>query len=97
MLIYSEILELGDKYGLPRLISLCELYISKEVERATTDGIEKAGIFTVVDCVRACARADCVRACARADCVRACARADCVRACARARVCVCANKTLHLA
>jgi hypothetical protein len=41
------ILELGDKYGLPRLISLCELYISKEVERATTDGIEKADINVV--------------------------------------------------
>jgi len=41
------ILELGNKYGVPRLISLCELYVSKEVERATTDGIEKADIDVV--------------------------------------------------
>jgi len=41
------ILELANEYHLPRLITLCELYISKEVERATTVGIEKAEIDIV--------------------------------------------------
>ncbi len=33
--------------GLPRLVTLCELYITKEVETATSDGIEKADIDVV--------------------------------------------------
>jgi len=38
------VMKLAHEYELQRLISLCELYISKEVEVATTDGIENAQI-----------------------------------------------------
>jgi len=38
------VMTLAHEYGLNRLISLCELYVSKEVEVATTDGIENAQI-----------------------------------------------------
>lgn len=41
------ILELANIYGVPRLITLCELYITKEVERATTDDIRKAEISVI--------------------------------------------------
>jgi len=42
-----SILELANQFGMPRLVNLCELYISKEVERATTNGIEKADIDVI--------------------------------------------------
>ena len=41
------ILELSNKYVTPRLMILCELYISKEVERATSDSIAKADVDVV--------------------------------------------------
>ena len=81
------ILVLADEYCVPRLGNLCELYITKEVDRHCTKQIEKSDIDVVgllntaevsnCVCVRACVRA---RACV---CVFLCA---CVRACKR--VCV---------
>jgi Rho family protein len=41
------ILILADKFQVPRLITLCELYISKDVEKATADSILKANIDVV--------------------------------------------------
>ena len=41
------ILELSNKYVLPRLMALCELYISKEVERATAESITQADVDVV--------------------------------------------------
>eukprot|EP01126_Amoeba_proteus_P054190 TRINITY_DN6652_c0_g1_i11.p1 TRINITY_DN6652_c0_g1~~TRINITY_DN6652_c0_g1_i11.p1 ORF type:complete len:632 (-),score=135.07 TRINITY_DN6652_c0_g1_i11:348-2243(-) len=41
------ILELANCYALPRLVTLCELYISKMVERATKDDITKAEISVI--------------------------------------------------
>ena len=41
------ILELSNKYVMPRLMMLCELYISKEVERATAKSIAKADVDVV--------------------------------------------------
>jgi len=41
------ILELANEYCIDRLITLCELYISKEVDRAIANGIEKAEINVV--------------------------------------------------
>jgi len=41
------ILELANRYGAPRLLSLCELYISKEVEIATRENIEKSEIDVI--------------------------------------------------
>lgn len=38
---------LADQFGLTRLVSLCELYITKEVERAVTDQIAKADIDVI--------------------------------------------------
>ena len=38
------ILELSDKYVVPRLMTMCELYMSKEVEKATTKSIAKADV-----------------------------------------------------
>ncbi|XP_064402043.1 rho-related protein racA-like [Halichondria panicea] len=38
------ILELANRYVMSRLMSLCELYISKHVERATKDSIAKANV-----------------------------------------------------
>ena len=38
------ILELGNQYVMPRLTALCELYISKHVERATSDSIAQSDI-----------------------------------------------------
>jgi len=41
------ILVLANEYGLTRLITLCELYISKQVEVATTNDITKAEIDVI--------------------------------------------------
>jgi Rho family protein len=41
------ILVLSNEYCIERLITLCELYISKEVDRAIADGIEKADINVI--------------------------------------------------
>jgi len=41
------IMLLADRFGISRLVTLCELYISKAVEKATTDGIEKADIDVI--------------------------------------------------
>eukprot|EP01087_Luapelamoeba_hula_P022770 TRINITY_DN8241_c0_g1_i1.p1 TRINITY_DN8241_c0_g1~~TRINITY_DN8241_c0_g1_i1.p1 ORF type:complete len:756 (+),score=147.38 TRINITY_DN8241_c0_g1_i1:39-2306(+) len=41
------IMILANKYGLPRLVTLCELYISKEIEAATRQDIVKADIDVV--------------------------------------------------
>eukprot|EP01127_Copromyxa_protea_P013061 TRINITY_DN3470_c0_g1_i1.p1 TRINITY_DN3470_c0_g1~~TRINITY_DN3470_c0_g1_i1.p1 ORF type:complete len:592 (-),score=112.57 TRINITY_DN3470_c0_g1_i1:19-1794(-) len=41
------LLELSDIYGVPRLLTLCELYITKEVERATAEDIKNSDISVV--------------------------------------------------
>ncbi len=41
-----KILVLANEYMSERLVTLCELYISKEVDRAIANGIEKADILT---------------------------------------------------
>jgi len=41
------IVVLANKYGIPRLITLCELYISKQVEVATKDDIANADIDVI--------------------------------------------------
>lgn len=41
------ILELSNCYILPRLMALCELYISKEVERVTAVSIAQAEVDTI--------------------------------------------------
>ena len=41
------ILELSDKYVIPRLMALCEFYVSKEVEKATTQSIAEADVDVV--------------------------------------------------
>ena len=38
------ILELANQYVMPRLTALCELYISKHVERATSNSIAQADV-----------------------------------------------------
>ena len=38
------ILELANQYVMPRLTALCELYISKHVERATSESIAQADV-----------------------------------------------------
>ena len=38
------ILDLSNRYVLPRLTSLCELYIAKHVERATAESIAQAEV-----------------------------------------------------
>ena len=38
------ILELANQYVMPRLSALCELYISKYVERATSDSIAQSDV-----------------------------------------------------
>lgn len=43
----TGILVLANEYCIERLITLCELYISKEVDRAIANGIEKAEINVV--------------------------------------------------
>jgi Rho family protein len=41
------ILELSNLYVTPRLMALCELYISKEVERVTADSIAQAEVNVI--------------------------------------------------
>ena len=41
------ILELSDKYVMPRLMALCELYVSKVVEKATAQSIAEADVDVV--------------------------------------------------
>ena len=41
------LLQLADLYCLPRLVNLCELYITKEVERSVSKNIEKSEIDVV--------------------------------------------------
>ena len=41
------ILDLSNRYVLPRLTSLCELYIAKHVERATSESIAQAGVDVI--------------------------------------------------
>merc|ERR1711988_557048 len=36
------LLVLADRFAVPRLVALCELYISKAIERATADSISKS-------------------------------------------------------
>ncbi|XP_033732155.1 rho-related protein racA-like [Pecten maximus] len=38
---------LADKYGLTRLTNLCELYVTKEIDKNVTDNIEKADIDVI--------------------------------------------------
>ena len=47
------ILELSDKYGTPRLMALCELYVSKVVEKATVQSIAEADVDVVGKTVEA--------------------------------------------
>ena len=42
-----ELLQLADRYCLSRLVNLCELYITKEVERSISKNIAKADIDVV--------------------------------------------------
>ena len=44
------ILELSNKYVMPRLMALCELYISKEVEKATAESIAQADVSVIGEC-----------------------------------------------
>ena len=41
------ILELANRFGTPRLVALCELYISKMVEKATAISVDKADIDVI--------------------------------------------------
>lgn len=41
------ILVLGDEYGQKRLVNLCELYITKEVDRNVTKRIERSEIDVI--------------------------------------------------
>ena len=41
------ILELSDKYVTPRLMELCELYVSNIVEKATAQSIAEADVDVV--------------------------------------------------
>ncbi|OWF34060.1 rho-related protein racA-like [Mizuhopecten yessoensis] len=43
----TELLVLADRYGVKRLVDLCELYIAKEVDRSVTTNIEKAEIDVI--------------------------------------------------
>lgn len=45
------ILALSNQYAVPRLMALCELYISKEVERLTADSIAHADLDVIGVCV----------------------------------------------
>ena len=47
------ILELSDKYVTPRLMALCELYVSKVVEKATARSIAEADVDVVGKTVEA--------------------------------------------
>jgi Rho family protein len=41
------ILMLADQYGMHRLVNLCELYITKEVDKSVTKNIEKSEIDVI--------------------------------------------------
>lgn len=41
------ILELSNRYVMPRLMTLCELYVSKEVERVTAASIAQAEVNVI--------------------------------------------------
>ena len=41
------ILELSNRYVMPRLMTMCELYISKEVERVTAASIAQAEVDVI--------------------------------------------------
>ena len=41
------VLKLADEYCQPRLVNMCELYISKEVDRACSNRIERAEIDVI--------------------------------------------------
>ena len=41
------ILELSNKYVIPRLMALCELYVSKQVEKATARSIAEADVDVI--------------------------------------------------
>jgi len=38
----------ANKYGISRLVTLCELYISKIVEKATAESIERSGSLSTI-------------------------------------------------
>ena len=40
-------LQLADVYNTPRLVNLCELYITKEVDRSVSKNIEKSEIDVI--------------------------------------------------
>ena len=40
-------LQLADRYCIPRLVNLCELYITKEVDRSVSKNIEKSEIDVI--------------------------------------------------
>ena len=44
-------LELANQYAVPRLLVLCELYTSKEVERRTAKSIAQADLDVISECV----------------------------------------------
>ena len=46
------ILELANQYVMPRLTALCELYISKHVERATSESIAQADVDIIGEVFR---------------------------------------------
>ena len=41
------LLQLADRYCVPRLVNLCELYIPKEVDRSVSKNIEKSDIDVI--------------------------------------------------
>ena len=41
------LLQLADVYNTPRLVNLCELYITKEVDRSVSKNIEKSEIDVI--------------------------------------------------
>ena len=41
------LLQMADRYNVPRLVNLCELYITKEVDRAVSKNIEKSDIDVI--------------------------------------------------
>ena len=41
------IVALSNQYAVPRLMALCELYVSKEVERLTADSIAQADLNVI--------------------------------------------------
>merc|ERR1712000_120955 len=43
----GELLQLAYQYKMNRLTTLCELYISKTIEKETTEGIERAKIDVI--------------------------------------------------